>query len=138
MGFSCENLQRDLGALFRCAVHSVYIRISTPFLYPNGRRVNLFVREQGGAHQITDLGETTRWLSIGAPSGSSLFTEREQGELDRVCRNRGVMYQAGHLVSSVENLEQVPDALIRLIQACLQIADISYLFSQRREMTSER
>ena len=33
----CQDLQREIGALFTCSEHGEYRRIRTPYLYP-GRR----------------------------------------------------------------------------------------------------
>jgi len=58
----CEAIAGQLGALFACSPHGKYVRVRTPFLYPDGDVVDLFVREEDEETIVSDLGESLRWL----------------------------------------------------------------------------
>src|SRR5688572_8477824 len=60
----CEVIGASVGALFSCVPVGQYIRVRTPFLYPDGDVIDVFVHPDRGEGQITlsDLGETLRWL----------------------------------------------------------------------------
>ena len=38
-----QDLQREIGALFMCSEHGEYQRIRTPYLYPDGDNIDLFL-----------------------------------------------------------------------------------------------
>lgn len=47
---------------FDCSEVNGFIRIRTPYLYPDGDVIDLFYKTQGEQRILTDLGETLRWL----------------------------------------------------------------------------
>jgi hypothetical protein len=60
----CELIAQQLGLLFTCTPMSEYIRIETPFLYPDGDIIDVFSQERDDHRLLTDLGETQRWLKM--------------------------------------------------------------------------
>ena len=58
----CDNLAGELGELFTCVITERHAKIRTPFLYPDGDNIDLFVTEKDGSLVVSDLGETLRWL----------------------------------------------------------------------------
>jgi len=60
----CELITEQIGLLFSCSPVNQYIRIQTPFLYPDGDVIDIFDRAEGDAVTLTDLGETLRWLRM--------------------------------------------------------------------------
>ena len=83
----CELLAAKLGALFTCEAINGYTRIRTPFLYPDGDVIDLYLQDDGRFTTLTDLGETVRWLK------SQTVVARPTSKQDRLlidaCRTLG-------------------------------------------------
>ncbi|MDP2816496.1 MAG: DUF1828 domain-containing protein, partial [Rectinemataceae bacterium] len=82
----CEMLARSLGELFTCSLINGYTRIRTPFLYPDGDVIDLFIDEK--AETVTDFGETLRWLKMQRLSSNR--SPKQQKLLEDVCQNPSV------------------------------------------------
>jgi hypothetical protein len=63
------DIQAGLGSLFCVATHRDLIRIRTPFWYPDGGVVDLFLKEHDGRFTLTDLGEALGWLRAQSLTG---------------------------------------------------------------------
>jgi hypothetical protein len=59
-----EDFETLLGLLFTCEPVDQYMRIQTPYLYPDGDVIDIFCKESDGIVTLTDLGETLRWLRM--------------------------------------------------------------------------
>ena len=64
MTIHCEDIARRVGQLFVCTTVNEYLRIRTPYLYPDGDVIDLFIKWDERHFTVTDLGETLRWLSM--------------------------------------------------------------------------
>ena len=61
----CSDIATQVGSLFRCTDSGEYVRIRTPFLYPDGDVIDLFAKNgNGSSFTLTDLGETLGWLRM--------------------------------------------------------------------------
>src|SRR5260370_9390749 len=60
----CESIANRMGELFTCSRANEYIRIRTPYLYPDGDVIDLFLSEHEDRLTLTDLGESLRWLTM--------------------------------------------------------------------------
>ena len=60
----CTHIQQQMGELFQCAEVGRFVRIRTPFLYPDGDYIDLFLEANAEDVTLTDLGETIRWLKM--------------------------------------------------------------------------
>ncbi len=60
----CETLAHSLSRLFVCTQDGNLTKIRTPYLYPDGDSIYLYVKRNvtGVGGTISDMGETTRWL----------------------------------------------------------------------------
>jgi hypothetical protein len=43
----CEQIAQQIGSMFVCSPHDGFVKVRTPFLYPDGDIVDLFLRYQG-------------------------------------------------------------------------------------------
>lgn len=77
----CELIALHAGALYKCAPSGKYIRIRTPYLYPDGDVIDLYWRDG----IVTDVGETLRWLD--GQTLSEKRTKRHMQLIDDVCAN---------------------------------------------------
>lgn len=125
---SCGPWAHSLGALFECAPYGDYQRIRTPFLYPDGDNIDLFVRQTGDTWTITDLGETLRWLRM--QSLSPKRSPKQQAVIEDIALNHGVEFFKGMLLLRSHTAEYAP-AVIRLAQAALRVSDLWFSFRNR-------
>jgi hypothetical protein len=125
----CEIINRSLGTLFSCAEMNGYTRVRTPFLYPDGDVIDLFISERQGVITIGDLGETLRWLRM--QSLSPKRSPRQQKLIEDVCLNHGLEFFRGMLVSRVRENDELASVIIRVAQGALRIADIWFTMRTR-------
>lgn len=125
----CGELASHLGALFQCRVQGRYTRVRTPFLYPDGDVIDLFVLESGDTQVVSDLGETTRWLRMQTLSPKR--SPKQAQLIEDVCLNHGVEFFRGTLTARVRPGENLTAAVIRVAQAALRTADIWFTFRNR-------
>lgn len=64
----CQQIADTAGQLFDYAEVNGFVRIRTPYLYPDGDVIDLYWKEHNGQQILTDLGETLRWLETQSPS----------------------------------------------------------------------
>lgn len=125
----CDDLRQGIGPLFTCTEQDRYVRVRTPFYYPDGDVIDVFVRRDDGAVTVTDLGETTRWLRMQtvaprrSPKQSQLIAD--------ACLTHGIEFYKGQLLLRVQPGETLGTAVMRLAQACLRISDLWFTFRTR-------
>lgn len=125
----CENIRRGLGSLFSCSHMNGYVRIRTPFLYPDGDVIDVFAKQYGDTIHLTDLGETVRWLRM--QSVAKRRSLKQKKIIDDVCLNHGVEWFRGMLVLRDKSQSSMSSAIIRLAQACLRTSDVWFTLRTR-------
>jgi hypothetical protein len=125
----CEQLTTSVGALFTCSPLNGYIRIRTPFLYPDGDVIDLYYEEKQGIATITDLGETLRWLRMQTMSEHKSVKQRQL--INDICLNHGVEFYRGTLTVRLKPGDDFAQAVTRLAQAALRVSDLSFTFRSR-------
>ncbi len=122
-----ELLRDGLPSLFKCAdAAQGAVRVRTPLLYPDGDLIDLFVLEQDGTYLLTDYGDTLGWLRMQSVSGE--LTENQRALVDDVCLTLDIRRDRGQLILRVSERTEIADALHRLGQAALRIADVQFTF----------
>jgi hypothetical protein len=109
------------------------IRMSTPFQYPDGSRIDIFVILSNDLLPtqaiLSDKGQTTAYLLD--LHVKPWTTKKRKQMVDDICASLGVSHVGGEFLvnSSVERSSEWPSAMVRLAQACLRVADLA--FTQR-------
>ena len=129
MATPCEAIAERIGGLFSCTPVREYVRIRTPFLYPDGDVIDLFLKESQGTLTLADLGETLRWLR--GQSISQRRSAKQQQLIEDVCLTHGVELYKGMLMLRLRPGEELASAVTRLAQAALRVADIWFTFRTR-------
>lgn len=116
---------------FRVEVQSEagYTRIRTPFLYPDGDVIDLFLQDRNGAITITDLGETLRWLR--AQSLSVRRSPRQAKLIEDVCLTHGLELFRGMLLARVRPGDDLSAVIVRVAQGALRTADVWFTMRTR-------
>ncbi len=126
----CELLAAQLGALFQCAPTSRgYVRIRTPFYYPDGGIVDLFLVRQDGQETLTDLGEALGWLRSQSVGGRR--SPKQDKLVQDVCVTHGVELFRGQLAMRLASGEKLADSVIRLSQAAVRVTDLWFTMRTR-------
>ncbi len=125
---SCEELRETMLAtlplLFVCQEENNRLKISTPYLYPNGDYIDLYLVETPNGLYLTDLGETMGYL---ADYGIALKQSSKRRKIihDILLTHNVELFQ-GELRVYLEKEEQVAHAVVRLSQAITQISDLVF------------
>jgi hypothetical protein len=106
-----------------------YTRIRTPYLYPDGDIVDLFLRQDGDSRTLTDLGETLRWLRM--QSLAQRRSPRQNQLVEDVCLNHGVEFFRGMLMVRVKPFDDLASAVTRLAQAAMRVSDLWFTMRTR-------
>jgi hypothetical protein len=130
-------LAEGLGAMFVVSPKGELLRVRTPFWYPDGGVVDVFVKQHDGIATLTDLGESLGWLRQ-----QSLATRRspkQQKLVQDICTTQGVELFKGQLMLRCTDAKQFPQAVIRLGQAAVRVADLWFTTRTRsvESMTDE-
>lgn len=122
MNISCESIADEIGLLFTCAQVNQYIRVRTPFLYPDGDVIDVFLSEKNGVVNLTDAGETLRWLRM--QTASVRRSKKQNALINDVCTTHNVELFKGMLTVRVEPGSDLGSAVMRLSQAMLRVSDL--------------
>lgn len=127
----CEYIAQKIGELFTCSRVNQYIRIRTPYLYPDGDVIDLFLKEGGKETwaTLTDLSETLRWLRMQTISQRKSLKQRQL--IEDICLNHGIELYRGMLIVRVKSPDDLAVAVTRLAQAALRVADLWFTFRIR-------
>jgi hypothetical protein len=125
---ACDALNQNLGPLFSCALVNGYTRIRTPFLYPDGDVIDVFVSDRDGEFTVTDLGETLRWLKMQtlAPRRSP----RQQKLIADVASTHNLEVFRGMLVARAR-ANNLTEVVIRVAQGMVRVSDIWFTMRTR-------
>src|SRR5258708_2184560 len=125
----CDIITQGLGELFSCALVNGYTRVRTPFLYPDGDIIDLFISEQNGVFTITDLGESLRWLRM--QNTAPRRSPKQQKLIEDVTLNHGLELFRGMLVARARTRDDLTPVLLRTAQGALRVADIWFTMRTR-------
>ena len=112
------------------------LRIATPFKYPDSSFIDVFVEIEAGLqlqYKVSDLSQTFTWLldlSISVPKAG-----RRRAFLRSILNTYGVMEKDGELQVFINDLNELPIALLNVAQAALRISDL--MFTQRVSSTTD-
>lgn len=123
----CDYIAENMGELFDCSPVGDYTRIRTPYLYPDGDIIDLFLSQTGNnSSTLTDLGETLGWLRT--QTVSERKTDRQRRLIEDVCLTHGVELYRGMLMVRVKNFDEMSEAIFRLSQTALRVSDLWFTF----------
>lgn len=109
--------------LFDCRLVDDYLEITTPFVYPDGDLVNVFIKIlSDGKMVVSDYGETLRYLvdSDFDPTG----TTKRREQFSQTITYFGLEYQNGELFKTVERNEELFGTIFDLGQSAIRITDL--------------
>jgi hypothetical protein len=111
-----------------------FMRLSTPFRYPDGSQIDLFLGSPSESRAgvdfiLSDKGQTTAYLLD--LNVRPWTTRKRKQAVDDVCETLDVRLEGGQLTINLTE-QQLPDIssmIVRLAQACIRVTDLA--FTQR-------
>ena len=136
MTLDCAALQsivKSLPVVEECGVlRNGALRMATPFLYPNGSHIDIFLEPGKNlftSHRLSDYGQTALYLR----EGQVKVTPRRKEIISEICSELDVAFADGtlHVDISDEEITNISATILRLVQACIRVSDLSYQHSLR-------
>lgn len=122
----CDYITENLGELFECTRTNGHTRIRTPYLYPDGDVIDVFLVNDDFPATLTDFGDTLGWLWT--QTFSNKRTKKQDRFIEDVCRTHGVELFRGMLTIRIGKPADFSDAVTRLSQAALRVSDLWFTF----------
>lgn len=98
------------------------VRVRTPYIYPDGGILDLFVLKHGDSYRVTDFGETVAWLKMRA--GWAKLSRKRSDQIDDACQTHGVRNNHGQLELSGLSKNDLSEAVIQLAGAAARVSDL--------------
>lgn len=108
-----------------CSEDGAFLRIETPFRYPDGGTVELFLEQRGPNLLVTDYGEAFRFLEAGGIDPAR--SPARQKAIDLATKLSNARLDEGALEIVVHESSELLAAVVRLGQAVTRVADLSLL-----------
>jgi hypothetical protein len=105
------------------------LRMLTPFRYPDGSQIDLFIEETEpllGARILSDLGQTTAYL-LDLQVKPWASNKRRQ-IIEDVCRDLEVEWRGGRFQIELQedDIAHLSPCMLRLAQACIRVSDLCF------------
>lgn len=126
MATPCDYIAENMGGLFECLPVNGRVRIRTPYLYPDGDVIDVFLVDDGFPTTLTDFGDTLGWLWT--QTAAKDRTARQQRLIQDVVLTHGVELYRGMLTIRVQDSKSLAEAVTRLSQAALRVSDLWFTF----------
>jgi hypothetical protein len=131
MKFDCSNIEtavHNLELVRSCTVvRSGALRMSTPFCYPNGEYVDLFLASDESlfdSYKLSDYGQTFQFLKNALVSADS--TTRKKEIISDITSQLGVSFAGDlYVLITKDEMEDLSSSIMRLSQACVRISDMA-------------
>ena len=130
----------NLLASFSLALHSDVlpggdVRIETPFKYPDGTSIEVFIEADTPlpAVRLSDQGQTTAWLLN--LDLKPWLNNRRRVLMEDALHTYGVELSGGKLVLALRDATALPEGVIRMSQACIRVADLSFTLHSSPQST---
>lgn len=129
----CSNIRSlitDVCLITACdQVRDGSLRLATPFRYPDGTQIDVFLKVDGDlfeGFELSDKGQTTAYLlDLHVKPWTS---QKRKQTLADICTTLGVEQEGGafRVRLKKEQMKDLPDAMLRLAQVCIRVADLAY------------
>lgn len=133
---NCEKTKehiRSFSLVKECdAIQSGDLRIATPFNYPNGSAIDLFITRGDDLFKnyiLSDFGQTSDYVSD--MQFNLWATKKRRDIINDICESLNVTQSDGQFEIKLDDkgLTCLSDAIVRLAQVCIRVSDL--LFTQR-------
>lgn len=111
-----------------------HLRIETAFRYPDGTSIDIFVSPPDllPGLRLSDQGQTNAWLLD--LQIKAWLSKKRRAFIEDALHTYGAQQAGGELVLQIDGPAALSDGVIRLSQACLRVADLT--FTRRSSLQS--
>lgn len=124
-----EYINNSVSNLFSCQLENRLLVITTPFSYPDGDDIELFVELGDDSFILSDMGETLRYLDTYLLDINS-SNKRKEIFYD-VIRSNNLRFKKGVIYAVINNPDKILDAIFNMSQAIVRISDLLYTAKSR-------
>ncbi|GKT08571.1 DUF1828 domain-containing protein [Desulforhabdus sp. TSK] len=96
MNSICEEIMNGYRRLLICSELDGHVQVRTPYLYPDGDFIDVYIQRVGDQTIVTDLGETIRWL--GTQALSTKKSHKQLAIIGDICSNHEVLFYRGMIM----------------------------------------
>lgn len=123
----CRHIQDGLSSQYDCTVTKRgAVRVQTPMLLPDGDGIDVFVIERDGRIVVSDFGDALGWLETQSRTGR--LSDGQEQMMQDVLDTIGVRLEQGRLSLHCDHPHELADAVAKVGQAALRVADIWFTF----------
>ena len=136
MSSPCQELAKNVGTLFVCSEFKDFIRITTPFIYPDGDVIDIFYRKIDRGFILTDLGETIRWLESQSVNG--MRNEKQKELIETICLTHNLNIKRDMFIAkfnSNADASEIASSVLEIGQALIRLSDLWILQTGRKTRT---
>lgn len=119
-----EFINSSAHSFFNCEQNGNFLSITTPFSYPDGDDIELFLDARNGHMILSDMGETLRYLDTYLLDVTS--TKKRKGIIKDVINSNNLLFSQGSIYAIIKNEHRILDAIFNMSQAIIRISDILY------------
>lgn len=130
----CDKIEMGYLKLFTCSDVGEYTQVRTPYLYPDGDFIDVYIQSRGDRSVVSDLGETMRWL--GSQSLSTKKSHKQLALIHDICSNHEVLFYRGMIMAKKDRAEELSDIVTRVAQASMRVSDIYFMLRGRSVIQS--
>lgn len=136
MKLNCEAIKehvKSFSLVKDCdIIKSGDLRIATPFNYPNGSHIDLFLKKNNdlfNSYILSDFGQTSDYVSD--MQFNLWATKKRRLIIDDICQSLNVEQSDGQfqIELTYDDIKQFYNPIVRLSQACIRVSDL--VFTQR-------
>lgn len=119
-----EYINRSASSLFECEMENDILKISTPFCYPDGDEIELFIQMDEKTIFLSDLSETYRYLNSYAMNIAN--SNKRTKIIKSVVDTYNIRFSNGVFFALIKNKLNILEAVINLSQAIIRVSDLIY------------
>jgi len=121
----CQLIAETIGQLYTCSEVNGFVRIRTPYLYPDGDVIDLYLKPE--TQTLTDLGETLGWLDM--QTWTQSLSKKQDQLLNDILITYGIELYEGMLLVRVR--DNMAEAITRLAQGAIATSNLWFLSRTR-------
>lgn len=119
-----EYISKSASSLFNCELENDVLKISTPFNYPDGDDIELYIETYNDSIILSDLSETYRYLLTYSMEISN--SKKRKSTIENIVQTHNIRFKNGTFYVIIKNTENLLEALINLSQAVIRVSDLVY------------
>lgn len=120
-----EYINNSVSSLFKCnQTTGNFLSITTPFSYPDGDEIELFIEFRNNYFILSDMGETLRYLDTYLLEVTS--TQKRRGIVNDLIKSNNLLFDKGKVYAVIKNSENILDAIFNMSQAIIRLSDLLF------------